>query len=119
MIKMRNIIIIITLLLFLTSCATTPVWMSPTTTTLHDKKITENLGEATGKDTTWSLFGLWMMGSLNIDNAVNEALLHKNGDALINAKCYRSYTWFILFSLESIKVSGEAVKLEPVEVARK
>jgi hypothetical protein len=103
-----SLILITTLL---ASCRTAPVAMAPSNTPLLDRKVEANLGKTSGSHSVWSLFGIWMFGRPDVEEAVKSAVTSKQGDALINVKCYQSIKWFIFFTIDTVTVEGEAVLL--------
>lgn len=115
-IKILFIILIAALITF-TSCTTIPIGVTSSTTPLNNKTISSNLGRTEGTDSTWSLFGLWMFGKPDIDAAIKEAVQKKEGDALINVSCYEHTTWYILFSINKVRIVGDAVKFETIKGA--
>lgn len=120
---MKKTIILISLaivcLIFIFTCSTEPICMAPSSTPLNNRTILTNYGQVEGKYTAVSLFGLWMIDTPNLDLAINDALTKKGGDALINIRCYSSTKYYILFSLYSIIVDGEAVKFSEVNTETK
>jgi len=103
------------LAVMIVSCSTVPVALTSSNTPLLNKTIGKNLGKTAGSDGTWSFLGLWMYDRPDIDEAIAEALGDKGGNALINVRCYRSFTYWVLFSWHSVKVEGEAVMLKDAE----
>lgn len=97
--------------LLLLSCSTTPISISQSSIPLYDKTVTENLGRVEGTDSAYSVLGLWMIGRPDIERAMNAAIKQKNGDALINIRCYETWSYYILFSRDTVMVEGEAIKL--------
>ena len=101
-----------------TSCITTsPVCLTSSNTPIHDKKIEMNLGKVEGSSDFFSLsgssiLGLWMIGRPDIQEAIDNALLEREADALINIKCYSTNYWFILWGFSTVTVEGEAVVFE-------
>jgi len=98
-------------LLLFAGCSTAPVGIAPSITPLNEKTINTNLGQAVGKDSAYSVLGLFMVGRPDIRTAVNNALNSSGGDTLINVQLYRTYRHFILFSVSTVVVQGDAVKL--------
>ncbi len=92
----------------LTSCATLPI-TAASTTPLNDRAYAD-LGETEGSDRVWSLFGLWMFGRPDTDEAIRKALAKNGGEALINATLTQKRMWFLLFSIDTVTVEGKAVK---------
>ena len=112
--KILSGLIILTVLLVY-SCSTIPVGISPSTTPLHNKVISTNMGTVEGEHRTYSIFCIWMIDKPDIDLAIANALGKKNGDALINVRCYKNDTWLLFIGLHSVTVVGEAVKLKEEE----
>lgn len=112
--KILSGLIILTVLLVY-SCSTIPVGISPSTTPLHNKVISTNMGTVEGKHGTYSIFCTWMIDKPDIDLAIANALRKKKGDALINVRCYVNSTWLFFISLHSVTVVGEAVKFKEEE----
>ena len=98
-------------LLLFAGCSTMPVGIAPSITPLNEKTISANLGQAVGKDSAYSVFGLFMIGRPDIQTAVNNALNSSGGDTLINVHCYETWYYFLLFSVNTVAVHGDAVKL--------
>jgi hypothetical protein len=96
--------------LFFTACSTAPVCVTSSVTPMQGKVIIENLGKAEGSDTAVSILGLYMIGRPDLDLAIKNALAVKGGDTLINVRCYETSGYFLLFSINTVKVEGEAVK---------
>ncbi len=103
---------IMTAVLLLTACITTPVGITSSSTPVHDKKTAANYGPVSGSDRVWSVFGLWMIGRPDIDRAIQDALKQKGGDALINVTCYEKTSWFFFVASHTVIVEGEAVSFE-------
>jgi hypothetical protein len=99
----------------LTNCSTTPISMAASNTPLQGVHVKDNLGKTTGDDSAVSVLGIFMIGHPDIDLAIKAALKDKKGDALINVRCYESYTYFLLFSISTVRVEGEAVQFAPAE----
>lgn len=111
---MKQLILSTTIIfvIFLTlSCTTAPVCITSTVTPLQGKTITENLGKTEGTDWALSIFSIYMIGRPDLDIALQEALKVKGGDTLINVRCYEQWSWFLFFSITTVKIEGEAVKL--------
>ena len=92
------------------ACSTTPVSLSSTITPMDDKVITENLGRVEGTDSAFSILGLFMIGTPDIDMAINNALKVKGGDTLVNVHCYEVYRYYLFFSTNTVLIQGYAVK---------
>jgi hypothetical protein len=119
---MKQIILssaIILSFIFTVSCSTAPVCVTSSVTPLQGKTITENLGKTKGSDSAFSILALYMIGRPDLDAALKEAIQAKGGDTLINVRCYETWSWFILFSITTVKVEGDAVKLGAAEPAVK
>ena len=103
------------------SCATVPLGVTASTTPLGDKIISERLGQVEGRDSAWSLFGLWMFGKPDIDDAIADALARKGGAALVDVRLYERTAFYLLFSVSTVIVRGEAVALSdaPADAGRK
>jgi len=109
---------IITVIILTVSC-TTPVCITSSVTPLQGKTIKENMGKTEGSDTAFAILGLYMIGRPDLDLAIQKAIKAKEGDTLINVRCYETCSWFILFSLTTVTVEGEVVKLGSAESAVK
>lgn len=92
------------------SCTTSPICVTSSVTPLEGKQIGQNLGKAEGADTAFSVLGLYMIGRPDLDLAIKSAVQSRGGDTLINVSCYETYVWFLLGSMTTVKVEGEAVK---------
>lgn len=105
---MKNIITITAVILLLNACTSfhkTGIASEP----VSGKTISDNLGDTEGSDSTFRL--LWfMIGSPDLDSAMKEAKESKNADAVINAEVKETRYSFILFSIDRIKIKGEAVR---------
>jgi hypothetical protein len=101
------------------SCSTTPISYTASVTPMEGKRIVENLGKTEGKDSAYSILGVYMIGRPDLDLALKSAIEKKGGDTLINVSCYEIYSWFILFSKTTVSVEGEAVKFIPDNVNTK
>ncbi len=95
--------------LFFNAC-TSPICITSSITPMQGKVITENLGKTNGTDSAFSFLGLYMIGRPDLDRAIDKALEQKGGDTLINVRCYETVSYFVLFSITTVKVEGEAVK---------
>ena len=96
-------------------CITTPVCVTSSTSPIPDAVVIEDLGPAEGKSGTWSVLELWMVGRPDLNEAIADALRKKGGDALINVRCYETTRHFLLFSITTVYVSGDAVKFKKAE----
>lgn len=114
-IKLFTTLSILTFMLFITGCITTPVCITSSNTPMNGKTVEENLGAARGTDSAISILGLWMLGRPDTGAAVDEAINEKKADALVNIQCYQRTSFYILFSLTTVIVEGEAVKVTPQE----
>ncbi|MCX7679170.1 MAG: hypothetical protein N2316_08110 [Spirochaetes bacterium] len=92
-------------------CVTTPLCISPSTIPIHGKMNLEKLGKTSGSSHAWSIFGLWMIGRPDMKIAIDEALRTKNAMALIDITCYETWRYFLLFSITTVYVEGEAVRI--------
>lgn len=105
--------------LFFNACSTTPVCVTSSVTPMEGKVIAENLGKTEGSDTAFSVLGLFMIGRPELDLAIKEAITKKGGDTLINVSCYETWGYFLLGSVNTVKVEGEAVKFTAEEIEPK
>jgi len=115
---MRNkiksgILLTVAVALIFSSCSTTPISYTSSITPMEGKRVVEYLGKTEGRDSAYSILGLYMIGRPDLDSALRSAIEKKGGDTLINVSCYETYSWFILFSRTSVSVEGEAVKFIP------
>jgi len=102
----------------LTGCVT-PMGMTASTTPLQGKEM-EMLGKAEGSDTAWSVLGVFSVGRVDIDKAIERAVAQKGGHALINVRWYETTYYFILCSVNQLTVTGDVVKfVEPKPVGKK
>ncbi len=108
-IKMSPVLFIMIFML-MTGCSTVPICISPSNTPLYDKTVSQNLGKTSGEDSAYSLLGLYMIGRPDIEAAMKEAIDRKQGDALINVRCYEKSSYFLFFSVNTVIIEGEAVK---------
>ena len=83
--------------------------MTASNTPLVNKKIENNAGKTEGSDSAVSILGLWMIGRPDIGLAIEEAKKKKNADALINVRWHEKTTYFIVFSITTVTVEGDAV----------
>ena len=104
-----------TIVISISSCSTVPVCITSSTTPLNNKIIKENLGRSEGSHSVRSLLSLWMIGKPDIDRAIDRAVKKKDGDALINVRCYETSEWYLFFSVNTVKVVGDVVKFETDE----
>lgn len=109
----KSIMVITSILSFLlfASCSTTPICVTSSVTPIQNKLITENLGKTSGTDSALSILGIYMIGRPDIDTALERAKLSKNADTLINVRCYETYGYYLLFSISTVRIEGDAVKL--------
>jgi hypothetical protein len=112
-IKMKNILTTAAVIIVLNACTSfhkSGVASEP----LAGKTISENLGQTEGSDLTFRF--LWyMIGMPDFDSAMKRAKESKKADAVINAEVKETRYSFILFSVDSINVKGEAVKFAQSE----
>ena len=101
---------IITATLLAASCSTAPICATSSITPMEGKKVTENLGRTSGSDSAFSVFGLFMIGSPDMQKAIEKALKEKGGDTLINVRCYEVMRYYLLFSTTEFVIYGDAVK---------
>lgn len=117
--KRNHSIIILSLLLGISLFACiTPAGITSSTTPLRGKEIVNHHGKVKGTDSTWSVLGIWMFGRPDIDDAIQDALSKKGGNALVNVRCYNDKMWFLLFSIDRVIVEGEAVTLDKSNTKR-
>ncbi len=105
--------------LIFASCSTTPICVTSSVTPLSGKEVAENLGRTEGSDTAGSVLGLFMIGRPDLDLAIKDALKEKNGDTLINVRCYERWIYFVIGSVTTVKVEGEAIKFASAETEAK
>lgn len=108
--------LLIVLILIIAGCTTSPVCVTSSVTPMSGKTITQNLGKCEGKDAAYSVLGLFMLGRPDLDLAIKDALSQKGGDTLVNVRCYETLNYFLLFSINTVTVEGEAVKFSADEV---
>jgi hypothetical protein len=106
------------------ACSTSPICATSSITPMQNKTISENLGTVSGEDSTYSVLGLFMISRPDIDRAIEKAVSLKNGDTLINVRCYTTSSYFLIFSKTTVRVEGEAVRIadisrEPVRETQK
>ncbi len=110
---MKNIIATAAVIILLNACTSfhkTGIASEP----LAGKTISENLGQTEGSDLTIRF--LWyMIGMPDFDSAMKKAKENKKADAVINAEVKETRYSFILFSVDSINIKGEAVKFAQSE----
>jgi len=116
--KILSAVAAATILIF-NSCSTSPISYTSSVTPMEGKRVVEYLGKTEGKDSAYSILGLYMIGRPDLDLALKSAIEKKGGDTLINVSCYETYGWFILFSRTTVSVEGEAVKFVPDPVNTK
>lgn len=97
----------------------TPMGMTSSSTPLEGKKVASNLGKAEGRDSAWSVLGLWSIGRPDIDKAIEEAVKSKNGDAIINVRWYEKTYYFVFASYTELIVYGDVIKFEAPEEPEK
>lgn len=95
----------------LLSCITTPVCITSSTTPIYGKMNIEKLGRAAGSSSAYSILGLWMIGKPDAKEAIEEALLVKNAHSLVDVYCYQTWQYFLFFSITTVYVEGEAVRI--------
>jgi hypothetical protein len=105
------ITLLLAALLALLACSTTPVSLAPSIAPMGEKTVAENIGEARGESSAWSVLGLFMVGTPDISLAISSALSSSGGDTLIDVRCYEVYRYYVLFSTTTVVVEGKAVKL--------
>ena len=110
-----TIMILFIIMICCNGCVTTPVCITSSNTPVNGKTIEENMGTTRGSDSAVSILGLWMMGRPDTGVAIDEAIESKKADALVNVQCYQETSYFILFSLTTVIVEGEAVKFASKE----
>ena len=102
--------LMLSVFLFVSACITTPVSLTSSNTPLEGKRVVQNQGKVYGSDTAWSFLGLWMIGRPDIEEALQEALRVKGGDALTDVRCYETYRWFLIFSTTTVGVGRPALR---------
>jgi hypothetical protein len=110
-----SIMMLFIIMICCNGCVTTPVCITSSNTPVNGKSVQENLGETRGSDSAISILGLWMVGRPDTGAAIDEAINGKKADALINIQCYQETAYYILFSLTTVVVEGEAVKFASKE----
>ena len=103
-----SIIINIIIIIFIASCSTIE-YKADSTTPLNDRAYAE-LGKTKGTGRAWSLFGLWMFGRPDMDDAIQDALAKNSGDALINVTSHQERMWFLFFAIDTLTIDGKAIK---------
>jgi len=101
--------ILLSLILMISSCTTyfsNFEELMPT----EGKKIVP-LGTTSGSDSAYSVLGLWMIGRPDTYKALQKALKKKNADTIVHGIGYTTNYWFLLFSVKTVTVEGDAVKL--------
>ena len=106
--RLKISIIINIIIISIASCSTIE-YKADSTTPLNDRAYAE-LAMTSGTNSKWSLFGLWMFGRPDIDNAIQNALAKNGGDALINVTSHQERMWFLLFSIDTLTIEGKAIK---------
>ena len=99
------------LILSLSSCIT-PRGMTSSSTPIHGKNIAEYLGKAEGSDSSLSILSLFSIGRPDIDEAIEEAINSKGGDALINVRMYEKTYFFLLITYTRVIITGDVIKFE-------
>jgi hypothetical protein len=117
--KTKYLFISTILSLFFISCSTAPICIAPSNMPLQDKSVSENLGKTEGKDSAYSILGLFMIGHPDIEAAMKKAIEAKQGDALINIRCYETSGYFLFFSINTVRIEGEAIKFGTANDAQK
>jgi len=111
--KIKLVIFIAFAAIVCSSCSTTPISYTSSVTPMEGKRIIENLGKTEGEDSAYSILGIYMLGRPDLDLALRSAIEKAGGDTLINVSCYETYSWFIFFSITTVRVEGEAVRFIP------
>lgn len=99
------------------SCITAPRGMTSSTTPVAGREY-QVLGKAEGSAGSLSSVHLvlrqfgWTINRPDIDEAIQNALKAKNGDALINVRWYEKNYYFILFTYTSVVVTGNVIKFQ-------
>lgn len=109
--KALSVFVMFMTVLSFNGCITTPICVSPAASHFQGRMVIENLGHCTGSDSACSVFGLYMIGRPDIGKAVKEAVESRKGDALINVRCYEKWSYYLFFSVNTVIVEGDAVKL--------
>lgn len=108
--KIIQLIAVFIICAMFAGCSTVPICVTSSITPLQDKTVTENLGQCSGSSSAYSILGLFMIGRPDINEAISNALDTKKGDTLINVRCYEKTSNFIIFTISTVIVEGEAVK---------
>lgn len=99
-------------LVFFAGCAHYPGGISASSTPLEGRKYSV-LGRTTATDSRISLLGILPVTPANTTrNAVDEAAMKAGGDALIDVTVESYYQYWILFSRDTIRVDGMAIRFE-------
>ena len=108
--KLRNVVLAVLALSLTAGCVTNPGGIAPSTTPLAGKEY-RVLGEVEGTDTRVYLFGILpLTGANTTQEAVNDALASKGGDALLDVTVdYNWEFWFFITRSETM-VRGKAIR---------
>lgn len=101
-------IIIIAIMLLTASSCTTFHKSGLSSEPMEGKKITENHGKVKGSRSVFKLL-FYMTGSPDADSVINKAVKSRNADGLINMEMKETVYPFILFSIATLNIEGEAV----------
>ena len=106
-----NVFIMITILFFSSGCVT-PGGITSSSTPIQNREY-EVLGKEKGKSNySGAIFGLWTIGTPDLNVAIKDAVKKKNGDAMINVQWYERTYYFVLFSLHRVYVVGDIIKFK-------
>jgi len=97
----------------------TPVGLTSSTTPVQGRVIAENLGPSEGSDGCFSVMSLFSIGRPDIDQAIQEAVGKKKGDALINVRIYEKTIFMLLVTYTEVIVRGDVIRFAKEEVKKR
>ncbi len=112
---MKKIIIAFLMILF-TGCSVVPLGYEastiPLTNNTGNNLRYDVLGKSEGSSGYFSLFGIIPFGSINTNQAVNEATNKLNGDALINPRYWFRQSFYFIGTYTNIEVKGDVIRIK-------
>lgn len=109
--KVKYLVLTVLAVTFTAGCIHSPGGIAPSTTPLTGQEY-RILGDVTGTDTHFALFGfIPLTGSNTTQEAIDDALSSRGGDAMIDITVESYWQYWILFSRSVTAVYGKAIRI--------
>ena len=108
--KLKYIVLSILALSLATGCASWPGGVAPSTTPLEGRDYTV-VGREVGQDSMPLILGfIPLSGPTTVQEAIDDAVRARGGDAMINVTVDGYFHTWILFSLWTTRVEGDVIR---------